>query len=216
MRGFNAIVQLFMPKDKVFHSLFEEVADGVARMGELLKEVVSEPDYDKRTTLIARVEAQEHINNEFTHRIFTELGRNFITPFDREDIHYLASALDDICDYIHAAAKKINFYKVDPNDIGIQKMADLIEQGSRQIRGAVRELRNMRDMRMITDALVRVNSIENQADDVFDRSIERLFETEPDAKEVIKKRDIYQVMEIVTDKCEDATNVIESIIIKYA
>jgi uncharacterized protein Yka (UPF0111/DUF47 family) len=205
-----------MPKDKVFYSLFEEVADSVAKMGSLLKAVVAEPDFDKRAALILQVETQEHINDEFTHRIFTELGRNFITPFDREDIHYLASALDDICDYIYAAAKKINFYKVNPSDPGIQKMADLIEQGSVQIRDAVRELRNMRNMRTITDALVRVNSLENQADDVFDMSIERLFENEPDAKEVIKKRDIYQVLEIVTDKCEDATNVIESIIIKYA
>src|SRR6202046_1170836 len=216
MKGFNAFVQLFIPKDKVFYSLFEEVADSVAKMGELLKEVVWEPDYDKRASLILQLESQEHINDEFTHRIFTELGRNFITPFDREDIHYLASALDDICDYIYTAAKKINFYKVDPNDAGIQKMADLIEQGALQIRGAVRELRNMRNMRTITDALVRVNSLENQADDVFDWSIERLFETEPEAKEGTKKRDIYQVLEIVTDKCEDATNVIESIIIKYA
>jgi uncharacterized protein Yka (UPF0111/DUF47 family) len=216
MKGFNSIVQFFLPKDKVFYSLFEEVAESVARMGELLKEVVGEPDFDKRAALILQLETQEHINDDLTHRIFTELGRNFITPFDREDIHYLASALDDICDYIYAAAKKINFYKVDPNDPGIQKMADLIAQGSGQIQGAVKELRNMRNMRTITDALVRVNSIENQADDVFDKSIERLFENEPDAKEVIKKRDIYQVLEIVTDKCEDATNVIESIIIKYA
>ena len=216
MKGFNAFVQLFMPKDKVFYSLFEEVADSVARMGELLKEVVHEPDFDKRGELISQLEHQEHVNDEFTHRIFTELGRNFITPFDREDIHYLASALDDICDYIFAATKKINFYKVNPNDMGIQKLADLIEQGACQIQIAVRELRNMRDMRKITDALVKVHSIENQADDIFDLSIERLFETEPDAKEVIKKREIYQVMEIVTDKCEDAANVIESIIIKYA
>jgi len=99
---------------------------------------------------------------------------------------------------------------------GIQKMADLIEQASEQIKIAVVELRNMKNMRLITDALVKVNSIENQADDIFDMSIDRLFETEPDAKEVIKKREIYQVMEIVTDKCEDAGNVIESIIIKYA
>jgi uncharacterized protein len=216
MGGFNSIVQLFMPKDKVFYSLFEEVADSVEKMGRLFKEMVSEPDFDKRGALVLQLENQEHVNDEFTHRIFTELGRNFITPFDREDIHYLASALDDICDYIYSAAKKINFYKVNPNDIGIQKMADLIEQSAAQIRIAVRELRNMRDMRKITDALVKVNSIENQADDVFDMSIDRLFETEPDAKEVIKKREIYQVMEIVTDKCEDATNVIESIIIKYA
>ena len=103
-------------------------------MGSLLKVVVSEPDYDKRGALILQLETQEHINDEFTHRIFTELGRNFITPFDREDIHYLATALDDICDYIYTAAKKINFYKVDPNDVGIQKMADLIEQGALQSR----------------------------------------------------------------------------------
>src|ERR1700760_2643126 len=216
MKGFNAIVQFFMPRDKVFYSLFEEVADSVARMGGLLKEVVSEPDYDKRAALISQLEDQEHVNDDLTHKIFTELGRNFITPFDREDIHYLASALDDICDYIYATAKKINFYKVNPNDTGIQKMADLIEQATEQVRIAVKELRNMRDMRKITDALVKVNSIENQADDVFDMSIDRLFEIEPDAKEVIKKREIYQVMETVTDKCEDVGNVIESIIIKYA
>lgn len=205
-----------MPKDRVFYTLFEQVADTMSKMGKVLKEVVKEPDFDRRAGLISQIEDLEHVNDDFTHQIFTELGRNFITPFDREDIHYLATSLDDVCDYIFATAKKINFYKVNPNDQGIQKMADLIEQGSEQIRTAVHELRNMRDMRKITEALVKVNSIENQADDIFDLSIERLFETEPDAKEVIKKREIYQVMEIVTDKCEDAANVIESIIIKYA
>jgi uncharacterized protein Yka (UPF0111/DUF47 family) len=212
----NSIMKIFMPKDRIFYSLFEEVAEGVEKMGKLLKDVVAEPDPDKRASLGSQIEDQEHVNDDLTHKVFTELGRNFITPFDREDIHYLASALDDICDYIYATAKKINFYKINPNDVGIQKMADLIEQGTQQIRLAVRELRNMKDMRKITDALVKVNSIENQADDIFDMSIDRLFDTEPDAKEVIKKREIYQVMEIVTDKCEDAANVIESIIIKYA
>ena len=209
-------MKIFMPKDRVFYTLFEQVADTMSKMGRTLKEVVKEPNFDKRAGLIAQIEDLEHVNDDLTHHIFTELGRNFITPFDREDIHYLATSLDDVCDYIFATAKKINFYKVNPNDQGIQKMADLIEQGSEQIRLAVHELRNMRDMRKITEALVKVNSIENQADDIFDLSIERLFETEPDAKEVIKKREIYQVMEIVTDKCEDAANVIESIIIKYA
>ena len=100
--------------------------------------------------------------------------------------------------------------------LGMQKFAELIEQGAAQLKIAVVALRDMKNMRNITEALVKINSIENQADDIFDFSIERLFETEPDAKEVIKKREIYQVMEIVTDKCEDASNVIESIIIKYA
>jgi len=209
-------MKIFMPKDRIFYSLFEAVAAGVTNMGRLLKSVVSEPDVDKRAALVSQVEEQEHVNDDLTHKVFTELGRNFITPFDREDIHYLASALDDICDYIYSTAKKINFYKVNPNDTGIQKLADLIVEGTIQIGLAVSELRNMRDMRKITDALVKINSIENQADDVFDMSIDRLFDIEPDAKEVIKKREIYQVMETVTDKCEDAANVIETIIIKYA
>ena len=211
-----SFMKLFQPKDKVFYSLFEECADNVAKMSKLLITVVGEPDFDSRQRIISQLEDLEHANDELTHRIFTELGRNFITPFDREDIHYLASALDDIADYIYASAKKINFYHVNPDDIGIQKMGDLIALGTVQVHKAVTELRNMKNMRQITDALVAINSIENQGDDIFDMSIERLFATEPDAKEVIKKREIYQVMEIVTDKCEDAANVIESIIIKYA
>ncbi|CAN5796157.1 DUF47 family protein [soil metagenome] len=213
--AFN-LMKLFTPKDKVFYSLFEEIADTVSKMGVVLKQLVYETDFDKRSALVSQLETMEHINDELTHKVFTELGRNFITPFDREDIHYLASALDDIADYIYAAAKKIKFYRVNPNDSGIQKMADLIEESSLQIRNAVMELRNMRNMRQITDALVKVNSIENQADDIYDMSIDRLFQTEPDAKEVIKKREIFQAMENATDKCEDAGNVIESIIVKYA
>lgn len=216
MAGLNSILKIFLPKDRVFFQLFENVSSVLVKMGEKLKEVVSEPDLEKRAKLIKEVEDMEHVNDDYTHEIFTQLGKNFITPFDREDIHYLATALDDIADYIYASAKKINFYKVNPNDIGIQKMADVIALGCEAVHNAVTELRNMKNMRKITDALVAINSIENQGDDIFDMSIERLFDTEPDAKEVIKKREIYQVMEIVTDKCEDAANVIESIIVKYA
>ena len=212
----NNFGNLFMPKNKVFYELFEGVAEKVLEMAQKLKEMVSEPDHNKRAAVLAHIEDLEHKNDENTHRIFTELGRNFITPFDREDIHYLATALDDICDYIYASSKKINFYNVNPNDTGIQKMADLILQGAVEIRKAVMGLRDMKNLREMTEAMVRVNSIENQADDVFDMSIEMLFQQENDFKEVIKKREIYQVMEIATDKCEDAANVIESIIIKYA
>ncbi|MEK7225999.1 MAG: DUF47 family protein [Bacteroidota bacterium] len=212
----NTFLKIFMPKNRIFYELFEKAADNVAKMGSLLRNVVGESDFDKRGSLIIQVEDLEHANDELTHNIFTELGRNFITPFDREDIHYLATSLDDVADYIYAAAKKINFYRVNPNDPGMHKFSELIEEGAQQVKVAVGELRNMKNMRNITEALVKINSIENQADDILDFSIDRLFNTEDDAKEVIKKRDIYQVMEIVTDKCEDVSNVIESIIIKYA
>ncbi len=212
----QSFLKIFMPKNKVFYELFEKVANNVAKMGSLLKDVVNEPEFNNRTVLIGQLEDLEHANDDLTHNLFTELGRNFITPFDREDIHSLATSLDDVADYIYAAGKKINFYHVNPNDTGMQKFAELIERGSEQVQIAVKGLRDMKNMRGITEALVKINSIENQGDDIFDFSIEKLFEHEPDAKEVIKKREIYQVMEIVTDKCEDVSNVIESIIIKYA
>lgn len=209
-------LKFFLPKDKVFYALFESVSGELVKMGDKLVQITNEPDFDQRAKYIKEMEDMEHLNDDYTHRIFTELGKNFITPFDREDIHSLASALDDIADYIYAAAKKINFYHIDPSDIGFRKMADLIAFGTQQVHKAVTELRDMKNMRNITDALVSINSIENQGDDIFDMSIERLFATENDFKEVIKRRDIFQVLEIVTDKCEDAANVIESIIVKYS
>jgi uncharacterized protein Yka (UPF0111/DUF47 family) len=196
--------------------LFEKIAVTVVEMGDLLSQVVNEPDYNQRASLIAKLEQLEHRNDEYTHQIFQELGRNFITPFDREDIHYLAIALDDICDYIYASGKKINFYKVNPDDSGMRKMAEIIRLGCAEVKTAVFELRNMKNVKIMSEAIIKVNSLENQADDVFDMCIERLFDMETDVKELIKKREIYQVLEIVTDKFEDATNVIDSIVVKYA
>lgn len=216
MSAFNNIMKLFLPKDRVFYTLFEEVSVTVVEMGQLLKKLVNEPSFELREQLISQIEDLEHKNDDLTHKIFTELSRNFITPFDREDIHYLASALDDIADYIFASAKKINFYRVDPMEGNFRKMAELIALGADNIKNAIFELRNMKNMRQITDSLVRINSIENQADDEFDTAILNLFATESDAREIIKKREIFTVMEIATDKCEDAANVIESIIVKYA
>jgi predicted phosphate transport protein (TIGR00153 family) len=212
----NSFFKIFLPKDRIFYTLFESVVDTVYKMSTILQEMVYESDEDKRASILSQIENLEHKNDDMTHNIFTELGRNFITPFDREDIHQLATALDDIADYIYASAKKINFYKINPNDTGIHKMTELIVQGSIEIKKAVHGLRDMKNLREMTEALVKINSIENQADDIFDMSIEMLFNNENDFKEVIKKREIYQVLEIATDKCEDAANVIESIIIKYA
>src|SRR5438874_3654959 len=155
----NSFMKIFLPKSKVFYDLFEKVADNVAIMGTKLKLVIEEPDFDKRASLIGQLEDIEHDNDELTHKIFTELGRNFITPFDREDIHYLASALDDIADYIYASAKKINFYTVNPNDSGFQKFPEMIGQSAMHVKTAVIELRNMKNMRLMTEALVKINSI---------------------------------------------------------
>jgi predicted phosphate transport protein (TIGR00153 family) len=189
------ILSYFLPKDKVFYSLFEEASDNLQDIAKKLVEVVNEPEYNKRGVLIKEMEEIEHKNDDVTHKIFIELGRNFITPFDREDIHALASSLDDIADYIYSAAKKINFYKIDPiSDQGIQKTAEAIKEAVAAVKDAVMELRNLKNTQKIIECVIKINSIENSADDIFDMSIELLFESDVDAKELIKIREIYQVM----------------------
>lgn len=214
--SFNSIMKIFLPKDRIFYTLFEEVIETVSLMSQELKQMVNEPSKENRKVHLSKIEDLEHKNDDTTHKIFTELGRNFITPFDREDVHSLANALDDVADYIYASAKKISIYNVNPDDMGIKKLADLIDSAVTEIKKAVYGLRNMKDLHTMTGAMVKVNSIENQADDIYDMSIDRLFQIENDAKELIKRREIYNAMETATDKCEDAVNVIESIIVKYA
>ena len=213
----SGLLKFFLPKDRVFYTLFESASANLETLAKKLVQVVNEADYNKRAVIIKEMEDLEHQNDILTHNIFLELGRNFITPFDREDIHSLASALDDIADYMYASAKKMNFYKVDPTtDSGIQKTADAILLAVLAVNEAVVDLRNLKNTQKIIECVIKINSIENSADDLFDLSIEKLFDSDVDAKELIKKREIYQVMEIVTDKCEDAGNVIESIVVKYA
>jgi predicted phosphate transport protein (TIGR00153 family) len=211
------ILSYFLPKDKVFYSLFEKASDNLESIAQKLLIVVHEADYNKRAVIIEEMRDIEHQNDNITHEIFIELGKNFITPFDREDIHALASALDDIADYIYASGKKINFYKIDPiSDQGIQKTAAAINDAVIAVKAAVMELRNLKNTQKIIECVIKINSIENNADDIFDMSIERLFNSDVDAKELIKRRELYMVMETATDKCEDAGNVIESIVVKYA
>jgi predicted phosphate transport protein (TIGR00153 family) len=216
MAGINSLFSIFTPKNKIFYGFFEEMADKLHDMSGKFITMVHEESFDKREKILKDLENMEHSCDDTTHIIFTELSRNFITPFDREDIHYLASALDDVADYIYSGAKKINFYKLNPNEDGIHKLADLIHQGTFALKEAIYELRDLKNIRKITDALIKVNAIENEADDLFDLSIDRLFEIENDIKSLIKRRELYNTMETATDKIEDAGNVIESIIIKYA
>jgi predicted phosphate transport protein (TIGR00153 family) len=211
------LLKFFLPKDRIFYSLFERAGINLYSLAEKLGQVVNESDYNVRASLILEMNSLEQENDALTHEIFTELGRNFITPFDREDIHSLATALDDIADYMYATAKKINFYNVEPTtDTGIQKSTEGIRIAVEAVNNAVSALRNLKNTQKIMESVIIIKNLEHAGDDLFDISIERLFASDVDAKELIKKREIYQVLEIVTDKCEDAANVIESIVVKYA
>lgn len=214
--GLASFVKIFMPKDKVFYSLFEEVTIVLSDMAAIFSKAMFEEDIDKKHQLLKSLEEMEHKNDEITHRIFIELGRNFITPFDREDIHSLATSLDDIADFIWAAGKKITSYNIEGPDPVTKDFANVISRSVKALGKAVSEIRNMKDLRAITEACVMINSLENEGDELLDKSMIQLFSSNIDPVELIKRKDLYEMLEIVTDKCEDAANVIESIIIKYA
>jgi len=214
--SFGSVLKIFLPKDKIFYSLFEEVTATLVQMGSVFKKALAEKDLTKRDDILKTLEDLEHKNDETTHRIFIELGRNFITPLDREDIHYLTTSLDDIADYIWGAAKRIVNYQIDDQYNTLPAFAEIISKSIGAINTSVISLRDMKDLRAITAACVLVNSLENDADDLLDVTMMKLFTSNISAVELIKQKDIFQMLEVVTDKCEDAANVIESIIIKYS
>jgi predicted phosphate transport protein (TIGR00153 family) len=212
----NSIFQLLIPKDRKFYPLFEEASANLVAIAKVLQEMLVTTNVEKRILLIRQIEKLEHTGDEITHRIFKEVGMTFITPFDREDIQRLASVLDDILDFIHGAAKRVELYKVDPIHPAMIKLSDLILQSAEQVNIAVCGLRSRRNYTKVREALVKINSLENHADDVFDNAVARLFEDNVSAIEVIKVKEVLSALETATDKCEDAANVMESVIVKFS
>lgn len=206
----------FSSKNKVFYNLFEEATENLITMNKLFIEAISINDLTRRYEIIKTIKDYEHKNDSLTHQIFYELSRNFITPFDREDIHQLASALDDVADYIDGSAKKIMIYNIGEVDKDIHKLADINSEAIKEMKSAVYGLRNLKKVSEIKEACIRINGLENRADDIFEYGLVAVLENEKDAAIIIKKKDILQSMELVSDKCEDVADVISSIIVKYA
>lgn len=214
--GFNSILKIFLPKDQVFYTLFEQISANLIEMGGNFNEAMKEGNPVKRKALLRTLKDYEHKNDNLTHRVFVELGQNFITPFDREDIHTLAIALDDVADYMYACSNKMLIYNVAEYDEFMEKMVVIILNAIEALGQAVHELRNMKNLTKIQEACIIINSYENQADELLDQGLVWLFTEVKDAIRLIKLKEVYQDMETITDKCEDAADIIESIIIKYS
>jgi len=212
----NNIFKFFTPQDRKFHPLFEQAGSNALKISESLLEMVSTADAESRKTIFKEIERLEHVGDDITHSIFLELSRNFITPFDREDIHQLATAVDDVADYIYGTANRMQMYNMNAISEPIVKIAELLVEMCTDIDKAIKELRSFKNIRVIADACIRINSGENQADYVFTLAVARLFEYETNAIELIKQKEVLQTIEKATDKCEDVANVLETILVKNA
>lgn len=214
--GFNSIMKAFSPKDRVFYNIFDQIGENLIDMAKVLVEALKCTSIQERNELLKKLEQLEHANDNYTHSVSTALSKNFITPFDREDIHQLSKSLDDIADYIHSSGNRIVLYNMSATDEYMTQFAEIIQQAVKSLNKAIRELRSLKNLNKVAKACIKVNELEGKADMLFNKAMADLFNSGKDALEVMKHKDIYEDLEMVTDMCEDATDVIEAIVIKYS
>lgn len=200
-----------LPREDEYFLYFTQMTSKIEEAAKILVEMFSNDDGD-RTHYTKRIKDVEHACDDLMHQITTKLNKSFITPFDREDIYTLSVALDDICDYIDAAARAMVMYDVRKSNEFIKQFADIIHELSWQVHGAVSMLNKPND---INRYFVEIHRLENEADEVYFKAIGELFMNTSDPIEVIKHKELYEILESATDLCEGAANIIESIVLKH-
>ncbi|MFV8337144.1 DUF47 domain-containing protein [Flavobacterium sp. RSP29] len=211
----NNFFQFLVPKDKKFFPLFEEASSNLIEIATNLHEAVNLP-LKERDVLFQKIDVLEQKGEDITRQTNLELSRNFITPFDREDIYSLISSIDNVAGNLHGAASRMKLYQVDKITKSIRKLTEINLEACQNIDVAVRELRDLKKMKNITDACLRINKLENKSDNVYDKAVLDLFENETDAKNIIKYKEVLSVLETATDKCKNVASVLESISVKHS
>ena len=210
----NSIFQYFVPKDKKFFPLFEQAASNLILLAETLHEAVNAPK-SERENYYKKIEELEAVIEEITHKTHLELSRNFITPFDREDIHSLIKAIDNVADYMHSAASKMRLYQVEKITKSIRKLTEINLEACQLIGVGIKELKDM-NHKAIKDSCKRINKLESKADSVFDKAVSDIFENENDVKNIIKYKEVLSALESASDKCKSVSNVMEQISVKHS
>jgi uncharacterized protein Yka (UPF0111/DUF47 family) len=214
-RSIDFIFQALLPKDKLFYPLFDQACSNLVEIAKVLENAL-------KSDSVTRIQSFETINllekqgDEITHAIMRETGNTFIVPFDREDIHALAIAIDDVVDYIYGTSKRLDIYKVHQISPAMIRLAEIITLSAIELQSALREMRSLRNVRKVKAHLHTINTLENEADKIMNTTIADLFKNEKDAMVILKTKEVITFLENATDKCEDAAHVIDSVIIKFS
>jgi predicted phosphate transport protein (TIGR00153 family) len=210
------IKQIFLPKEEKFYPFFKDMADLITESALELSKIIASPSPQKEDEHFREIKDLEKKADDIAHAVFDALDTTFITPFDREDIHQLTSKMDDVLDFINSASQQIKLYK--PNKLlpQFKELAVVILHGCEQISVAVKELHNLKKPGKISDACVKINELENVADDIYHQLLTELFEQETNAIELIKNKEILETLEMAADSIEDVSDVLKTIIIKSA
>ena len=211
----NSVFQFLVPKDKKFFPLFEEASSNLIELAANLHEAVNLP-LKEREVLFQKIDKLEQKGEYITRQTNLELSRNFITPFDREDIHSLITSIDNVADNLQGAASRMRLYQVDKITKSIRKLTEINLEACQNIDVAVKELKNFKNIKNITEACARINKLENKSDTVYNKAIFEIFENETDAITIIKYKEVLSVLETATDKCKSVAGVLESIAVKHS
>jgi predicted phosphate transport protein (TIGR00153 family) len=200
-----------IPRETKFFELFAELSGYLTEGAKLLRGILEDPrDLERR---VAEVQDVEHKGDRATHAIIAKLNQTFITPFDREDIHRLASSLDDVLDFVNAAATRLVMYKIFQPPPTSAELAGLIVLQSEELARGVSLLEKNGE---VLKHCEEVNRLEDEADQVSRRAIANLFDHEKDPIQLIKLKELYEILEVATDKAEDVANTLEGIVLKNA
>ena len=212
--GISKIISYLTPKEKKFYPMFEESTENLVKGAILLNKYFLVSDKDEKAKIITAIKEHEKIGDDITHRIYDELNQTFITPFDREDIFKLNGSIDDVLDLINTFCQKVRNLQPKNEPKCFLELSELILQAAREIKVAILELKNLKNPKKIMDSCIRINEIENQADDIYHNALTNLFRDEKDAIELIKIKEMLSSLEKATDKAEDVSDVLKSIIVK--
>lgn len=202
----------FLPREDEYFQYFSQISSRLEEAAKILVEMAADTSDNDRSSYSRRIKDVEHECDTLMHQITTKLNKSFITPFDREDIYTLAVALDDICDYIDAGARAMVMYDIRETNEYIAGFADIIHKLSWQVHGAISLLSKPTDIKTY---FVEIHRLENEADELYFKSIGELFKNATDPLAVIKLKELYEILEAATDRCESVANIIESIVLKH-
>jgi hypothetical protein len=205
---------ILVPREKKFFALFGQGAQNAVKIAQQLKDLID--IWENVKERVGVINDLEHQGDAITHLIFEQLHRSIITPFDREDIALLAHSLDDVVDFIHAAAQAMLFYKVDRPTHRAKELMDIVVQAMAEVERAVSEMHDRIGRKRLLNRCVEINRLENIGDSVFLSAMAELFDDSANLADLIKWREIYRHLESVIDRCEDIANILEGVAIKYA
>lgn len=211
----NSIFQFLVPKDTKFFPLFEQASSTLVVLAETLHEAVNAPK-EERENYYKKIEELENKIEGITHKTQIELSKNFITPFDREDINALIKSMDNVADNMHGAASRMRLYQVEKITKSIRKLTEINLEACQLIDKAVKELKDLKNHSSIKGICKRINKLESKADVVFDKAVADIFENESDAIKVIKYKEVLSALEMASDRCKGVSNVIEQISVKHS